>query len=961
MKFYLFLVIIFICVQSLLYTESNPSKNVLILNSYHNGYRWTDEVSDSVKNSLQKDSRVKDLYIEYIDWKRNGKNELIDLLIPLYSYKYNKINIDVILTTDDMALEFALKQREKLFSDAPIVFSGVSKSNAKKITQNYSRVSGVYEEADPDGTLKMALRDIPFLKRIFIIHDKTETSMGIAKDIEQFFKNSPRDKEIEREYLGDYTFEELKNMVSTFPENSVIFLPSYAVDKGGLKLTPEEFARILSKTSSVPIYGMYDHMLGSGILGGSLLSGKIQGNMAAKIVLRLFDGVDIKMITPMETKSVFEGYDYLQMKRFGLDLKHHTKNPVIINKPFSFFDTYRVLVTTSGIIFSLLLAASLILIASIRRRTNAESELKKSNDRLAESKSELNRRVEEIIESRKELEFSREKYRLVAEAARDVIWEWDLFSDVRVYPKKLYDMLGYNEKALSRTSLWNTIIHPEDLKSVNETINNYLEGKTDFYSHDYRIRKANGEYIWIQGTGKVLRNTEGKATHFFGAITDITELKTNQERVGNLAYFDSLTGLANRVKLNEEIDKIINENRNKNEEYLLIFIDMDNFKYINDSFGHLTGDIILMESGTRISKFVSNPGIAARFGGDEFVLFIKCKESELEEKIKNLQAVFYRPFLIQGRPFYISISIGAVLYPRDGNNFVELIKNADTAMYSSKESGKGRFSIFKPSMDMQVINHIDLQNKVKDALENKRFFLYYQPHIDLVDGQLKSFEVFSRCKNSDGSFLPPESFISSSEQSGFIVPLGKVILRESFKKIYEFNKDLKKKIIFSINISIVQLTYSGFVDELLSILEENNVEPGLVELEISEFILVEYFESILNRFKMLKEKGFRLAIDNFGTGHSSLIYLRQLPFDTIKIDRSLIAEIINLDEEYLIVNAIINLAKNMWIDVIAVGVENEIQKEYLIRHGCNNIQGYIISKPSPMDEMDKELINKLKE
>ncbi len=427
------------------------------------------------------------------------------------------------------------------------------------------------------------------------------------------------------------------------------------------------------------------------------------------------------------------------------------------------------------------------------------------------------------------------------------------------------------------------------------------------------------------------------------------ELLNNQDIIHNLAYYDSLTGLPNKSLLEDIFNSYIKES---NTASALLLIDLDNFKYVNDTLGHKAGDNLLMRVAERINNMLNKEYWAGRFGGDEFIILIKgfSDISEIKLYAEKLLIAIESGFYLEGSPINISFSMGIAIYPEQGEDFNGLLKSADTAMNIGKETGRGKFVFFNQKMNDKITKNIALENSIRKGISNNEFMLYYQPQLELATGKVRGFEALVRWNSPEYGFMPAAKFIDVAESSGLILPLGKWVLREACN----FLKFLRIKVFtnlkMAVNISILQLMQDDFVDMVIDTIRSEDVEPTFLELEITETILMEFLEQNMNKIKKLSKLGIGISLDDFGTGYSSLTYLRELPISVLKIDKSFIDKIASPDDGMAITGSVIAFAHQLGTKVVAEGVETVEQLDYLVKHNCDIAQGYYISRPVPGDK-----------
>ncbi|MDF2882487.1 MAG: hypothetical protein K0R54_3044 [Clostridiaceae bacterium] len=560
--------------------------------------------------------------------------------------------------------------------------------------------------------------------------------------------------------------------------------------------------------------------------------------------------------------------------------------------------------------------------------------------------------IKELVKKLEELKKSEERYRIVSEATKDIIWEGDLVNNKRYFFGRLYDILGYEPNELEKLDEWFNIVHPEDFSFVKEGIKHQVQHKIAVKTFEYRVKCKNGNYKWLLSSTKCEFNEKDEAVSVFGAFTDITELKEQEKRIHDLAYHDSITGLPNRLMLSEVIDhKIQNSSKNRSK-FSMIFIDIDNFKFINDSYGHLTGDKLLSEVGNKLRETQDNKTMFFRLGGDEFIVLIENiqDKEQVEKFLKYLYKVLASPIFIDEKIFHITYSSGIVIYPEHGDTFQELLKNADTAMYKSKELGKHTNSFYDAKMGEDAIRKAKIQSDLHVAIRNNELKLYYQPIVDISLRKIKGCEALIRWIHPEYGMIFPDKFISMAEENGTIIEIEKWVVENTCQYAKRMYDRGYKDFYVSVNISPHHLLQKEFTPFILSTIKRAGIKPELIIIEITESVLIKATDLVIDKLTELKNNNIKIALDDFGCGYSSLTYLRMLPANIVKIDRTFIADIESDRGKKNITNIIILLARQLGLKVIAEGVEDKYQLDYLKKNNCDMFQGYLMSKPVPEDE-----------
>ena len=463
--------------------------------------------------------------------------------------------------------------------------------------------------------------------------------------------------------------------------------------------------------------------------------------------------------------------------------------------------------------------------------------------------------------------------------------------------------------------------------------------------------RRDGSVIPIESSVAPIHNREGHAVGTVIVFRDVSAARTAALTIAHAAQHDVLTGLPNRLLLNDRIDQAIILARASAMQMAVLFLDLDGFKYINDSLGHSIGDKLLQSIAVRLVNCVRNTDTVSRQGGDEFVVLLsEVKQPHAAAAIaaKILKEIA-KPHSIDRHELHVTASIGVSAYPEDGTNAETLIKNADTAMYQAKESGRQAFRFFTPAMNTRAVERQSIEASLRRALERDEFMLHYQPKICLKTGAIVGAEALIRWAHPVRGMVPPAQFIPIAEDCGLIVPIGKWVMRQACEQARIWVDAGYPAIGIAVNVSAAELKEEGFLDDLLAILELTRLDPGLLELELTESVLMRRVDSTVTILRTLRERGVQVAVDDFGTGYSSLSYLRIFPLDVLKIDQSFVRQIATNGSDAAIVTAVIGMAQTLKLRVVAEGVETRAELDFLRAHQCDEAQGYYFSKPIPAD------------
>jgi diguanylate cyclase (GGDEF)-like protein/PAS domain S-box-containing protein len=469
----------------------------------------------------------------------------------------------------------------------------------------------------------------------------------------------------------------------------------------------------------------------------------------------------------------------------------------------------------------------------------------------------------------------------------------------------------------------------------------------------------NGARKWVQLNVKAVREA-GRIVHYEGTAEDITDRRKAEERIRHLAYYDLVTGLPNRPLFEERLSEALSAARWKGQGVALLLLEVGRFKMINDSLGKIFGDRLLQEIAARIKTIAGEDITVARLSGAEFAIILedgKALKKEVEQAAQQVIAAVSSEFAFLGHSFNVSCVMGISMFPGDGRDSHTLLERADVALYSAKEHGPNEFQFFSAEIDNQIRERLRLENALRMALERNELFLVYQAQVDTRTGDVSGLEALLRWTHPELGLVPPSEFISIAESSGLIVPIGEWVLRTACTQARRWQDAGLPAVPVAVNVSAIQLRHQGFCDLIRRVLSETGLEAKYLELELTEGLLMSNVDVMFTLIQELREMGIKLAIDDFGTGYSSLNYLRQFKVNRLKIDRSFVREVHENSDDAAITTAIINMAKALNLDVLAEGVENVEQLDFLRAQNCYAIQGFYFSRPVAVDQVVAQLQN----
>ena len=544
-----------------------------------------------------------------------------------------------------------------------------------------------------------------------------------------------------------------------------------------------------------------------------------------------------------------------------------------------------------------------------------------------------------------------ERYSLAMRASNDGLWDWDLKTNKIYYSDRWKEMLGFNDDEISDTpDEWLSRIHQEDHDRVRASIDAYLEGTTSNFEIEYRIRHFSDNYLWMMAKGLAIRTSSGRATRFAGSQTDVSERKSNEEQMIYDALHDTLTSIPNRTLLLDRIrQSLVRRKRYPKTSFAIIFIDLDRFRLVNESLGHIHGDELLQLISARLKETIPIGDTVALLGGDEFSVLLQDIESvrDVEAIAKDIQNSFSKPFFLGDKEVFASASMGIAHSDNNYKTPEEILRDSELAMYRAKRGGKYQSIVFQPQFRQSSLSPIDLDTDLRRALDRDEMELHYQPIISMRDRTISGFEALLRWSHRSRGVISPNEFIPLAEETGLIYDLGQWVLGKACKQIAAWNKSKEKEdqLEISINLSSRQFSYPNLVEGIVENIEKSGFDAEFLKIEITESALMQNAQRSVSMLNQLKDLNIKVCVDDFGTGYSSLSYLHTFPIDTLKIDRSFVHDMSRNFRNMEIIRTIIMLAHNLKLDVIAEGVETGEQDAQLSALGCQFAQGFYFSRP----------------
>ena len=557
----------------------------------------------------------------------------------------------------------------------------------------------------------------------------------------------------------------------------------------------------------------------------------------------------------------------------------------------------------------------------------------------------------------KKLRASEERYDLAVRGANDGLWDWDLKNNEIYFSPRWKTMLGYQEDEIgSSPQDWLKHVHPDDVKLVQENLASHIRGDTPYFNSEYRIEHAHGGHVWVLSRGLAVRDADGNACRMAGSQSDITTRKLAEERLAFDALHDVLTGLPNRALFMDRLKyRLEYAQRHADHLFAVLFVDLDRFKIINDSLGHAVGDQLLMATAQRLQLCVRPEDTVSRLGGDEFAILLDDVR-EVGDAIRVAERIAGRlvtTSMLNSVKRSTTASIGIALF--DANNLKpeDYLRDADTAMYRAKAMGGNQYQVFDPAMYTDVVALLEMEGELRRAVDQEEWLVQYQPIISLTDHKMMGVEALVRWQHPTRGIVPPLDFINIAEETGLILPIGEYVLRTACTQVMEWRRAGSPDLWVSVNISGRQFQSPNLVKTIIQILTETGLPANGLLLEITESVALRNYKYSLKMLKELSALGIKVALDDFGNGYSSLGYLKDLPLNVLKIDKSFIQDITTNKNSDTITTAIITMGRALNLSVVAEGVETKNQLDFLKTSHCDRVQGFLFSRPMDQDEVLK--------
>ena len=1017
--------------------QLQDGKRVLLLYSYTPSFPTSRLIHEGVRSVL--DSPKLTLDEAFMDSRAQLDDEGRQRYRAWLAYKLSHSPpYDAVIAADDAAFELA-RDESTLFASTPVVFMGVNNARAAMEASGSPGITGIIEHVSIAETLAMARKLQPRLKRLLVISDG---SRGGRNDLYSLERIPQRAGDPEREVLSLETmrWQELAARLQGLGKDDAVLLLAAFSDRDGVRKNFAESLELIVGHATAPIYHLWAHGIGQGLLGGYVMSHREHGAEAARRVLRIFAGEPAQRIPVLAASPNLPMVDQDRMTHFGLSASALPPGTHLINEQVSLFARHPLQSALGiGLLASLLALSAALAMNNAQKRRHVErldreqallrSLLDASPDLIFFKDAEgrfidanqacidLIGLPREVVIGHSDADFfpakvagdfvERDRQVLLGGkplAYRETVVDQSgspqyldtLKAPVRAADGTIIGVIGVarnvtakNEdrkrlqlaaRVFDHAAEGIIITDPNGIiQAVNpafSTITGYssddavgqrgnilssghhdaafyermwgqLQEKGSWQGEIWNRRKSGEIYPQWLNISAVHAEGEDGTSNYVGIFSDISILRSNEEKLDHMAHHDALTDLPNRLLLNDRMEHALQRAEREHAEVGVIFIDLDHFKDINDSYGHSTGDKILCEVARRIAASLREGDTVARLGGDEFVVLLEqlTDGDAVEMAANRINASLIAPLQVGTLEFYVGASMGISLYPRDGTTAQALIRNADTAMYQAKSLGRNNVQRYAHAQTDYARRRVELENALRRAVARRQLTVAFQPQFSLDQRTMTGMEALARWTDPELGSVSPAEFIPVAERSGLIIPLGEFILRSACTQVSQWHAQGLAPPRVAVNVSGRQLRRPEFLSALCIALEDTGCQPQWLELEVTESDILHDAEPAIATLHGIKAMGVAISLDDFGTGFSSLSYLKRLPIETLKIDRSFIDGLPADGNDKAIVEAILAMGHALGIKVLAEGVETAPQAEFLCAAGCAEAQGYLFSRP----------------
>ena len=891
--------------------------NVLLLLSYDPQHPAAGEIIRTTDQQLrQQHSGPIRLHIEFIDRLVSDPDAYLQQVGNLlYSKQPQNKRFDLAIVAGNMALQLASRERQRLLTDTPVLFLAVNDHNLIRQELAKGYLSGIPELPFVYEFLALSRYLYPAMQTLHVITDQDPAQPDYLQQVQQAADNLG--KQLQIHSLQLLSWEELAQKLGKIRQQPVLLL-SASRDRYQQEKSFGEAIRYLSEQSANPLWHLWPEGIGEGLAGGVVndrarILQEISVMAAAVLQGTPVSSLAINWQTPHITLA-----DSRQLHRFGLSSSDLPTKTQLLNQQPGFWQQYGwvllLMVFASG-----LTGGVIFLVWSESRRRQISDEQLRERTRL----------IRHILDSIPDLIFYKDK------AGTYVFCNKPFIRVMGTNPigKTDYDVFDQQTAEFFRA---------KDSEAV---------ARKNMNANEEWVHSADGRIILLETQKTPIYDRKGNFIGVFGLSRDITELKKTQQNLEHIAHHDSLTGLPNRLLLNKKLEYALNLARRSNEKIGVLYLDLDRFKDINDTIGHDIGDLLLKDVAHRLHNNIRDSDICSRLGGDEFIVILTGIDDtdRIQEKCSQLLQLISHPYSLQGHLLSVFASAGISVFPQDGNNVDELIRNADAALHKAKELGRNRSYLYQRQLTDSIHSRMSLEQDLRSAMESRQFTLAFQPQFKLGNAKPQRAEALLRWPHPARGMISPLEFIPLAETSGMIIELGYWVLRSACQQFLFWREQglILEKI--AVNVSPVQIN-SSFANTVTDILQQLNFAPHWLELEVTEGLMMSGTTEVSQQIEQLRALGVEFAIDDFGTGYSSLSKLKSMPVSVLKIDQSFVRDINDDINDFEIVRAIVAMASSLGLTVVAEGVETAAHESTLQDLGCEWMQGYYYAKPMAADE-----------
>lgn len=900
--------------------DVKAEENILVIHSYHPELSWTDQVKQGIDQSFQKRRPEAKIFHEYLDGKRLPALEHSQSFLELIQEKYQKIPLDVLMVSDDPGLQLILQVRDQYFPKVPIVFLGIN--HVQPELYNVPGLTGVFEKHSVAQTVQVA-KQLTGADGLIVINDSTETGQANIKRINEIkqLPNMPQSIAI----IHDVTPKELPQKLSAYPSTWPVF-PIGQLRQGHAKgklINFETDTQILRDKLPNPLFTDTVMRVGPGAIGGKVLEGGYHADQAVRLVEQILDGANPTDLEPIAESKNLWMFDARELKRFRINPRDLPVGSMVLYSEPSFYDQHQGLVWVVFGAFSSSLVMIALLIEVLRRRAQVEKTLRDNEKR----------------------------YKDLAEVGANTFWELDINLNLSY----VSDRKGYQTSAISSQaiglSLTDVFADEEMFEFNTKRLDTILHWRRPIQDFIFFAKEDNQEMRIFKLNGKPIVDDAQLFQGYRGIQRDITEEYFLTKKIAYQAAYDSLTNLLNRSEFDNRLQESVDQAREDKTKFVLCYLDLDQFKLVNDTAGHMVGDQLLTELAQLLKQKIRPDDVLGRLGGDEFGLLMQdCSLSEAQACCEMLVTTVQTfRFQWQDSQFRVGVSVGIVAFADASYTSEELLSRADLACYKAKDAGRGR--VYVANQNDRELDHYQLQMAhiadIPQAIEEDRLFLVKQPilNINQPSALFRHYEILLRLRDGKNNIIGPGLFIPAAERYGVIGLIDKWVLENTLRQYYQCGL---KDVVVSINLSGASINDERAMADVIALITQSNVPPSNICIEITETATIAQLDQALRFIESLKKIGVKFALDDFGSGVSSLSYLKSLPVDYLKIDGSLVKNIAVVESDREIIYLINELAHKRGMKTIAEFVENEQILEQLRIIGVDYAQGYGIGKPEPL-------------